>query len=131
MNAVFADFLPVTVSCKEAALVIVDSEADAQRAARELEAKGYAPLEDVGKLASPGRYLLALSANNARAVYELISQYPTGQISAFDDAAHSPRFISPAYRDSSFVLVAPRRALEAAEEAGFPVRTLCGPAVRL
>ena len=117
------DFLAHAVSEKAAVLLIARAP---ERAIRALEAEGFANLQDPHHLDAPGKRYVWVSAKNAKETYDMVREYGTGQITFFDESAHKPVWISPAYKDTALVLVIGRDDLEAVEASGLPLRSVTG-----
>ena len=125
------DFLPYTVSQKSASLVIVKSEAEIRKTATDLGRAGFVHLPGISALEKPGKYFVTAGDYTPNALYGLLVQYGSGQISLHDKDTGVSSWVNPAYTGSSLVLVVTKEELQKIEDEGVSILAAVGPALQL
>jgi hypothetical protein len=123
-------FLQVTTGQKEAALIIT---ADDQQLA-DVEAslihagftKALKPLLFLKSIHFSEHAYIVLTEDNAKAVYDICLQYPTGQISGFNSSKMKSLWVTPNYAKTAIMVITTVDLLKKLENAGLPLRSVAG-----
>lgn len=125
-----AVFLAYTVGQKEAALVIVDSEHGLLASESALAAAGFTkaakPLPFLKSVYQRKRPYIVLNEKNAKDMYDICQQYPTGQITFLNRSKMATVFVRPDYNHSAIVLVTTAAMLKILEKKGLSFRSITG-----
>jgi len=126
----FSKFIEHTVSQKEVSLVIVKTKEELKRLQRSLQRskfkKAKTSLELVEKLKSPVKIYFVVESNLDKQFYDLILQYPTGQIELFDKEKMQSIVVVPNYKNSSIILLMTKGVLRRTQKKGFNVLAIVG-----
>ena len=133
MNATkdLTQFLSFTLDQKEAALLIAKTEKDINKSQTSLIALGYLKSENPTELAEcikeARKTFIFLKEENAKDLYDIIIQYPTGQISYFDNEEKKMTWIRPQRGvESAVIVVTSVDTLREVEKKGLPYRAITG-----
>jgi len=126
----FSKFIEHTVSQKEVSLVIVKTKEELKRLQRSLQRykfkKVKTPLELLKKVKSPIKTYFLIESNLDKQLYDLISQYPTGQIELFDKEKMQSIVVVPNYKNTSIILLMTKGVLKRIQKKGFNVLAIVG-----
>lgn len=126
----FTKFIEYSIFQKEVCLVIVKTKEELKRLQRNLQRskfkKAKTPLELLEKVESQVKTYFVVESNLDKQLYDLILQYPTGQIELFDQENMQSRVVVPDYKDSSVILLITKGALRKAQKKGFNVLAIVG-----
>lgn len=115
---------------KEVALIILSDSADLHQAAQTLKKSGFINAPDqsalIAALESEGQSYIFLTTKNAKAIYDLCLQYPTGQITDFDQLTMVTKWVRPNYVKSGVVILCLLETLLACEQQGLFFRSVTG-----
>ncbi len=125
------DFLSFTRFQKEASLLIYnESSSEHEAFKRKLEAAGFAeasePLELFQAIKASKTVYIVLSKENAKAVYDIALEYPTGQVSFQNQKTRKTEWADPNYALGSLVIVAEGKLVSELENQGLSFRTITG-----
>lgn len=123
-------FLSYAAGQKEAALVIVDNEQGLLISESALMVAGFTraaqPLSLLKSIYQQKRPYIVLDEENAKDMYDICQQYPTGQITFLNRSKMATLFVRPDYNHSAIVLVATAAMLKILEKKGLSFRLLSG-----
>ncbi len=77
-------------------------------------------------LKEAGKLYIVLTEENAKELYDIVIQYPTGQINYFDNEDRKMIWIEPAYVDSALIVLATVDTLLKIEKKGLSFRAVTG-----
>lgn len=114
---------------KEAALVIADSHISPEIEAS-LQGGGFVkatkPLMFLKSIYQKRRPYIVLDEDNAKDIYDICLQYPTGQINFLNRSKMITLFVQPDYDQSAIIILATKSLLETLEKKGFNFRSVAG-----
>jgi hypothetical protein len=125
------DFLSLTKSIpKEIPLVIYKDENDFPTYSDFLIQEGFQKLDYSSELLSAikdgKKIFVKLSENNQKNLYDIIAQYPSGQISITDPKTRKSVQVDPDYENTKILLFATSDVLLSAEKNGLNFRNITG-----
>lgn len=126
----FLDFLKLTKSQKEIALVIAKDDNELKLFHEILDGSDFRQVVDFPELlkrmtASSKLYFIVRN-NLPKEMYDFIMQYPTGQIEIFDKNTMTSKTFTPLYKDTSVVFVLTKEVLRNIQEKGIQLLESAG-----
>jgi hypothetical protein len=129
-NDTLEEFLSHVVPSKEASLCITTDEVNIAATEMSLRSSGFSgattPLELFYGIKNGERMYLVLTETNAKQIYDLILQYPTGEINFFDREKMETLRTSPNYEHTAVIVLASIPILEKLEAHGLAFRSVTG-----
>jgi hypothetical protein len=123
-------FLSYSINQKDPSLVIALDDSEIKKIRTDLDNSGYMKVDGAVALAyaiqKGEKIYLVLSAINSKDIYEILSQYATGQISYFDTKEMKILWVTPNYARTSVMILASEKILTEAESKGMPYRSIAG-----
>lgn len=129
-NPELNSFLQLASAQREVALVVAKDEGELQQLQQTLLQQGFTKVDRTAELIKrfdqPGKLLFVLNRNLNKSIYDLIAQYPTGQVELFDSGAMRTHVTTPNYAQLTLVTLVTQANLLALESQGFALRQLTG-----
>lgn len=123
-------FLSYAVGQKETALLIVKDERELPEVEAALQGAGFVkadkPLVLLKSIYQKEKTYIVLDENNAKEVFDICVQYPTGQITFLNRSKMVSLFVTPDYANGGVVILVNQSTLEAVEKKGFDFRSITG-----
>lgn len=124
------NFLQYTAGQKEAALMLADNDQQISALEASLAQTGYtkatSPLLFLRGIYLAERTYIVLTETNAKEIYDICLQYPTGQISGFNPSKMKTLWIRPDYSKASIVVLANLDLIKKLETQGQSLRSVTG-----
>ena len=125
MNKSFTDFIKHSHSQREISLAVAKDDHELRQFEHQLDEAGYKKAHDTNELLhnmhKNTQIYLLIEENFPKALYDLIIQYPTGQVEIFDVHSMKSTVISPEYEKSSIILLATKEDLSFFEQKGYSI----------
>ena len=125
-------FLKAATGSKEASLLIAETENQITGIEASLAEAGFIknthPVKLLQAIHKHQKAYSILDEANAKDLYDICTQYPTGHISVLNRSKMVPLFIRPRYEESAVVIVVSAQILLALEKQGYTFRSVTGMA---
>lgn len=132
-SSISADVLSFTRFQKEASLIVYHDDDERRHCEGDLQKEHYVEAPDAPKLfhsiQAGEKVYIVLTKHNAKAVYDVALQYPTGQVSVRNaDTVHT-EWADPDYSRGSLIVIADAALIKELETRGLLFRAITGLAV--
>lgn len=125
MNSNFTDFIKHSQSQKEISLVIAKNDQEIRAFQHELDSAEYKKAENVQEILHSmhggSKVYFLVEDSFPKALYDLIIQYPTGQVEIFDVHSMKSTVVNPNYEKSSIILLSTKDNLSYFQKKGYSV----------
>jgi hypothetical protein len=119
----FTNFLRFTNSQKEVSLIIAKDDVELSQLQVQLDENGFKKIGNyIGLLMHiqyPSKNYFVIHKYMPKEIYDLILQYPTGQVEIFDQYKMKSETAKPLYKDISMVLITTKDILSTIQKAGY------------
>lgn len=109
MNSNFLDFIKHSISQKEISLVIAKDDQEFSQFQETLDSAGFKKAYEVPEILhdmkADSKVYFCIEEKFPKALYDLVIQYPTGQVEIFDVHSMKSTVINPNYDKSSIILL--------------------------
>ncbi len=130
INIPLKTFLSRTLPGKEVSLYIVSDTNNVERAEASLRSLGFSkaatPILLFYGIKNGEQLYITLTENNAKQIYDITAQFPTGEINFFDHEKMSTLRITPDYERAAVVVLTPMALLKSIEDHGLAFRSITG-----
>lgn len=125
MNSDFSNFIKHSISQKEISLVIAKDDQEQRKFQETLDDAGFKKVHDIPEIMrdmkGDVKIYYCIEEKFPKALYDLIIQYPTGQVEVFDVHSMKSTVISPNYEKSSIILVVTKDNLTYFQNKGYQI----------
>lgn len=123
MNNDFPDFIKHSISQKEISLAVAKNDQELDKFQGSLDAAGFKKAYDVSEILNSmkenSKVYYLIDEEFPKALYDLIIQYPTGQVEIFDIHSMKSTVVSPNYNKSSIILLITKESLSYFQNKGY------------
>lgn len=125
MNSKFSDFLKHSVSQKEVSLAIAKDDQELNHFEKSLHQAGFKKAYDVSEILNDmkenSKVYYFIDEKLPKALYDLIIQYPTGQVETFDVRTMKSSVVAPTYDKSAIILLVEKHTLAYFQNKGYSI----------
>ena len=122
-----SDFLGAATLARELGLVLAGDATDSATKEDELIDLGFRKALSVPTLFAMQKAFIEITDENAKTVYDLLVQYPTGQVEIFDAEKMKSELFSPDYGRLSLVILTDKPMVQKQRSKGLDILSLAGP----
>jgi hypothetical protein len=123
-------FLEFAYSQRELSILVVEDKADLEKHLNYLKESGFHISESVSdyfqRIGIRVNALIVGSQENMKMLYDIASQYPTGQITLFETTLMKNIWITPQYDLSTKSIIVTKEELNNAKDIGILLLASCG-----
>lgn len=132
MNSDFAKFIKHSISQKEISIAIAKDDQEQRQFQKTLDDVGFKKVHDIseimGDIKENSKIYYCIEEKFPKALYDLVIQYPTGQVEIFDVHSMKSTVVSPNYEKSSIILVVTKDNLSYFQNKGYQILEYVGMA---
>lgn len=132
MNSSFTDFIKHSIAQKEISLAIAKDDQEFRHFQETLDNAGFQKVHEVPEILKNmnenSKVYYCIEENFPKALYDLVIQYPTGQVEIFDVHSMKSIVISPNYDKSSIILLVTKDNLSYFQSKGYSILEYVGMA---
>lgn len=132
MNNSFTDFLKHSVSQKEISLAIAKNDQELNQFEETLHQSGFKKAYEVAEILNgikeDSKVYYFIDEKFPKALYDLIVQYPTGQVEIFDLRSMKSTVVTPSYTKSAIILLVTKDTLSYFQSKGQSILEYVGMA---
>ena len=126
----FSDFIKHTASQKEISLVIAKDDQEFRHFQETLDNAGFQKVHEVPEILKNmnenSKVYYCIEESFPKALYDLVIQYPTGQVEIFDVHSMKSTVVSPNYEKSSIILLVTKDNLSYFQSKGYSILEYVG-----
>lgn len=124
----FADFISVVFGSKEVGLALAKDKTEFADFTQKLEQAGFQQPKNIADIPKIAKVYFSFDDIISKEIYDIVVQYPSGQVEIFDKQLMQSRVFSPDYKNSALVLLMYKDSLIKFQEQGFDILAVAGPA---
>lgn len=125
MNTSFTDFLKHSVSQKEVSVAIAKDDQELNHFQEALHHAGFKKAYEVTEILKDikenSQIYYFIDEKFSKALYDLIIQYPTGQVEIFDIHSMKSTVVTPSYNKSAIILLVTKDTLAYFQNKGYSI----------
>jgi hypothetical protein len=125
MNSNFTDFIKHSISQKDISLVIAKDDQELGHFQQKLDNAGFKQVHEVPEILhnihQNSKVYYCIEDKFPKSLYDLIIQYPTGQVEIFDVHSMKSTVVDPNYEKSSIILLCTKDNLSYFQSKGYQV----------
>lgn len=125
MNSKFTDFLKHSLSQKEISLAIAKDDQELNQFQESLHDAGFKKAYDIPEILNDmkenSKVYYFIDEKFPKALYDLIIQYPTGQVEIFDVHSMKSTVVTPTYDKSAIILLVTKDTLAYFQTKGYSI----------
>ncbi len=125
MNSKFTDFLKHSLSQKEISLAIAKDDQELNSFQETLHQAGFKKAYDIPEILNDmkenSKVYYFIDEKFPKALYDLIIQYPTGQVETFDVRTMKSTVVTPSYSKSAIILLVTKDTLAYFQTKGYSI----------
>jgi hypothetical protein len=125
MNSKFSDFLKHSISQKEISLAIAKDDQELNKFQESLHHAGFKKAYDAPEILNDmkenSKVYYFIDEKFPKALYDLIIQYPTGQVEIFDVRSMKSSVVTPSYSKSAIILLVTKDTLAYFQNKGYSI----------
>lgn len=126
----FEQFLNCTTGQNEVSLAVVDDQNEIERIGNVLTNHGFAEagteVDFFDNISGEKSTFLVVNQKLSKKVYDILVQFPTGQIETFNEVEMRPEVIKPNRAKFGVLLIFTKSSLEKTEKEGFAIMDKVG-----
>jgi len=130
MNSNFTDFLKHSISQKEISLAIAKNEQELNQFQESLHHAGFKKAYEVSEILNDmkenSKVYYFIDEKFPKALYDLVIQYPTGQVEIFDVRSMKSTLVNPSYDKSAIILLCTKDNLSYFQTKGYSILEYVG-----
>lgn len=125
MNSKFTDFLKHSLSQKEISLAIAKDDQELNQFQESLHHAGFKKAYDIPEILNDmkenSKVYYFIDEKFPKALYDLVIQYPTGQVETFDVHSMKSTVVTPSYDKSAIILLVTKDTLAYFQTKGYSI----------
>jgi len=125
MTNTFLNFIKHSISQKEISLVIAKDDQEQRQLQESLDDAGFKKVHEIPEIMKDmkenTRIYYCIEEKFPKALYDLVIQYPTGQVEIFDVHSMKSTVVSPNYEKSSIILLCTKDNLTYFQNKGYSI----------
>ncbi|KKP43634.1 MAG: hypothetical protein A3C58_00855 [Candidatus Staskawiczbacteria bacterium RIFCSPHIGHO2_02_FULL_34_10] len=127
-NTSVSRFAEVVVGQKEVGLAIAKNEAELSLMQKKLKNDGFCKVETVSDIFKSPKVFFVVKETMDKDFYDVMVQYPSGQVEIFDKQVMRQQIFLPDYDNSAVICIVEINSLNTLKKRGFNLLSIVGPA---